>query len=172
MSRSRRLWVVWPVLAVLLVVACGLFCFGTCNPPDQATVHIKAIPEDTTFIAVASATPTRQELMPWYAHAVLSPPLKFDPVNEGAFWPYQRDYCRYIWWRFGDKYGVVMQTRNGEWKVAWFPAADVPLKGRTVFGGGGEAVFDLSKAEIVPLDADTVKALGLLDVKPEKQPQR
>ena len=58
-----------------------------------------------------------------------------------------------------------MQTKKGEWKVAWFPAADVPLKGRTILGGG-EAEFDLSKAEIVPLDAKTVKALGLQDVKP------
>jgi hypothetical protein len=77
------------------------------------------------------------------------------------------DYPLPVRWRSGERYGVVMQTKTGEWRVAWFPAADVPLQGRTVFGGG-KAEFDLSKAEIVPLDADTVKALGLQDVKPPK----
>jgi hypothetical protein len=170
MTRSRRR-IVWPLLAVLTLLViggCGLLGFTTCNPPDQAIVHIKRIPEDTTFIAVAFTTPTRQELIPWYAGAVLSPPFKIDPVKDGGFWPYQRDYSRTVWWRSGEKYGVVMQTKTGEWRVAWFPAADVPIQGRNWLGGEGRVEFDLSKAEIVPLDADTVKALGLQDVKPLK----
>lgn len=172
MPRTRR-WVFWPVIAVLTLLViggCGLLGFTTCNPRDLVTVSIKNIPPNTRFLSLAALTDNGPVTMQWASPYPIriGPPEAWDPAEWG---PYAIEHPELEWqtyWRTGQKYGVVMQTRKGEWKVAWFPAAEVPVRGRNWLGGEGQVEFDLSKAEVVPLDADTVRALGLQDVKPVK----
>lgn len=173
MTPPRRR-IVWPVLAVLTLLViggCGLLAFTTCNPPDHVTVRVKNIPADTRFLSLAAIADKSPVTMLWSTPYPirLGPPEAVHPAQSGG---YDDDYHGEIlgytaYWKTGHMYGVVMQTMKGEWRVAWFPAAEVPLQGQTPLGGG-KVEFDLSKAEIVPLDADTVKALGLQDVKPQK----
>lgn len=170
MSRPRRA-IFWPVLGVLTLLViggCGLLGFTTCNPPDLVTVYIQNIPPDTHFVSLAASTDKGPVTMMWASpYPIRLAPSAWHPAKWGPHDIANPELEWQTYWRTGQKYGVVMQTQKGEWRVAWFPAADVPLQGRTVLGGG-KAEFDLSKAEIVPLDANTVKALGLQDVKPLK----
>lgn len=174
MNRSRS-WSVWPVLVVLTLLViggCGLLGFTTCNPPDRVRVDVVDIPPGTHFLSLAAVNDRGAVSMPWSPTAEVGPPLEMHPKD--CVWSYRHEWdpSHFDWdasarWRFGNKYGVVMQTNKGEWQVAWYPASEVPLTGRNILGGG-KAEFYLSKAEIIPLDADTVKALGLQDVKPRK----
>jgi hypothetical protein len=168
MSRTRRkfVWPVMVVLTLLVVGGCGLLGFTTCHPPDRVLVTVRNIPRDTRFLGLAAQTdrgPVSIVVSPTH----LGMPVEMSPdagleyfVNGPA--PPSLEGCA-VRWRFGVRYGVVMLDQKGEWRAKWFPAEDVPLRGRTVFGGG-EAEFDLSTAEAVPLDAEAVRALGLQDV--------
>jgi len=171
MPRSPRR-IFWPVLTVLMLLvigACGLLGFTTCNPPDLVTVSIKNIPPNMPFLSLAAITDKGPVTMMWASpYPIRIAPSAWHPATHVPHDVTKPELGWQTYWRTGQKYGVVMQTKKGEWKVAWFPASEVPLEGRTVFGGG-KATLDLSKAEIVPLDADTVKALGLQDVKPENR---
>lgn len=173
MPRTHR-WVYWPVIAVLMLLvigSCGLLGFTTCNPRDRVRVFVENIPPDTRFLSLAAKSDRGVECMEWSPEHLWSK-LKMHPKDciwsyRDAWEPSQMEGYP-VWWRSGDKYGVVMQTNKGEWRVAWFPAAEVPVRGRNWLGGEGQVELDLSKAEIVPLDAETVRALGLQDVKPMK----
>lgn len=182
MSRPRRR-IVWPVLVVLtllLIGGCGLFAFTTCHPPELVAVSITNIPPGTRFLSLAALTDKGPVSMLWSEPGALgissggaihpattSLPEGYHPgpageydygaLKEGLWFPY---------WKRGEKYGVVMQTMKGEWRVAWFPASEVPIQGLNWLGSEGRVEFDLSKVEIVLLGLDTVKALGLQDVKP------
>lgn len=162
MSRPRRR-IVWPVLALLTILViggCGLLGFTTCNPPDRVKVFVENIPPNTRFLSIAADSPEGPVSLNWL-WTYFGPHERHPATLTGVTGepPRMNPYCPTVRWRTGTRYGVVMQTKLGEWKVAWFPADNIPTEHR-------EAHFDLSKAEIVPLDADTVKALGLQDVKP------
>jgi hypothetical protein len=166
--RRRMFWPVFAVLTLLVIGGCGLLAFTTCNPSDRVEVDVRNIPSDIWHLSLAADTPDGPASLIW-SWTYLLPAEKHPADRNGIYGdpPHMQTIGSSVRWRTGERYGVVMQTKTGEWRVAWFPAAEVPLQGRTPLGGG-KVEFDLSKAEIVPLDADTVKALGLQDVKPQK----
>jgi hypothetical protein len=68
-------------------------------------------------------------------------------------------------WKFGSRYGVVLEVRENnppvtKWSVVWFRAADVPLKGRSLFTGGGTVTFDLSKGQRESLSKEKAEQFG------------
>lgn len=162
MSRSRHIiWLVLGLLTLLVLGGCGAFAFTTCNPPDRVRVFVDNISDDTQFISVAADTPEGPVSLNW-SWTYFGLPHEAHPAKRNIVMgepPRMVEYGPSVRWRTGSRYGVVMQTQKGEWKVAWFPAGDIPTS-------HWEAHFDLNKAEIVPLDAETVKTLGLQDVKP------
>ncbi len=171
MSRSRR-WMtrlLVVLLPLLLVVSLGLFVFTRCHPPALVQVVLRNVPPDTESVHMAAMAEPGAVEMEW------RPPASFD-VRDHYMPNFQiprvieqsatEGFRFRVLWVDAPRYGVVLLNQQGEWRVTWFPAAEVPIQGRNWFGGEGRAEFDLSKAEIVPLDADTVKALGLQDVKP------
>ncbi len=169
--RSRSFWPVLALLVLLVIAACVLLGFTTCNPRDIVGVHVKNIPTGTRFFSLAAMTDKGPVTMLWASpyHIRIGPPSASHPATKGEDVRNSNgEWWDTTYWKTGEKYGVVMQTKKGEWRIAWFPAVDVPIQRRNWLIGEGQVEFDLSKAEIVPLDADTVEALGLQDVKPEK----
>jgi hypothetical protein len=80
-----------------------------------------------------------------------------DPANPKVDWD------AHIRWHHGRRYGVVMRGTDGTWRVVWFAADKVPLRGNRWLLGGGSAEFDLLGKQAEPLTPDELKQLALED---------
>ena len=99
------------------------------------------------------------------AFGELSDPFTLHPAR--CVWSYQNpdnpkvNWDAYVRWQPGERYGVVTRSTAGAWRVSWFEANAVPLRGRWWPFGGGEASFDVTAGQMVPLSAEQLTTLGL-----------
>ena len=168
--RRKRL-VVWALL--LAVVAAGAFwTYRFFNPPWRVRVHIENIPTGTDFACLVSDSGGMARSMEWSPKSELSTPFTMHPAR--CVWSYQSpDHPKVNWnahvrWEPGERYGVVTRNAADIWRVSWFEANTVPLRGRSWLFGGGEASFDVYEGQMVPLSAEQVKSLGLEKVADRK----
>ena len=93
--------------------------------------------------------------MPFTMHPVACNWSFHDPDRPAV------DWHAYVRWQPGERYGVVTRHTDGAWRVSWFGAEAVPVRGRQWLFGGGEATFDVAAGQTVPLAAEQVQTLGL-----------
>lgn len=164
---SRRKWaLVWA--AVLAVAGGALAVRWFTAPPWRVRVHVANLPAGTDFACLAAESDGTLHALDWSPPGILPPPLTMHPAQCG--WSLQRpedpkvDWHAYVRWRPGERYGVVTRTA-GVWRVHWFDADAVPLRGRWWPVRGGEAAFDVAVGQAASLSAGQVAAMGLSDVR-------
>jgi hypothetical protein len=105
--------------------------------------------------------------MDFYPRSELYKPFTMRPSECGLANARFRDDSKTIdWsapveWQWGERYGVVTMDRTGTWRVTWFTAPDLPMKGHWFIIGNGEAYFDMSKGSSTVLTDEQRKKLRL-----------
>jgi hypothetical protein len=162
-KRFYRWAVILGVIAMSVVAGLIFFVYTCNNPRDRVNVEIDRVPADVSFCCAVCETGGVRRTMKWYLWHL--GPFTMDAASCSASYrfgpgPIKAD----VEWQFGERYGVVTRSTDGQWRITWFDADTVPIKGRNVLTGGGKVIFDLSIGQTEQLTDDQVSALGLRDV--------
>lgn len=166
--RRWRVWLLVGVIAAVVLsgiagaVATYVYFVASCLwPPDRVGVAVTNIPEDVRFWSVLSNSKGQIRLMSDYEGEILQKPVKRVPrVISFDFGKIDHAGGQSVAWEPGDRYGVLVKSVDGTWRVFWFSAAEAPLEKSS--GGVVSAVvrFDLSNRTAEPFSEDAVNALG------------
>lgn len=155
--------------ALLAVVAGGaLWVFLGVNPPWRVRVNVANLPVGTHYASLVADSGGTIRNMEWSPQSELMVPFTVHPA--ACIWSAhdpdrpEVDWPAYVRWQSGERYGVVTRHTDGTWRVTWFGAEAVPVRGQRWLLGRGEAAFDLAAGRTVPLAAERVRALGLDEV--------
>jgi len=66
-----------------------------------------------------------------------------------------------VMWKWGTRYGVLVEKKDRTWHATWFTPDEVPLIGRFWIVGGGKVEFDLAGRVAVPVPVSELKEMGL-----------
>jgi hypothetical protein len=100
-------------------------------------------------------SPKSEILVPFTMHPAQCVWSEQNPDNPKVDWD------AYVRWQPGERYGVVTRSTSGIWRVTWFEANAVPIRGRLLILGGGKVAFDLSLGQTVLLPREQIRWLGL-----------
>jgi hypothetical protein len=163
MSRTRK--AVWGVALLVLVIGVGRL-YLLLNPHDRVAVTVRHIHAEARFVSIAASGDRGLVSLNWSIPSEVIIPFEMHPADCLCSYPEpsrpSEVRCPVVW-QEGQEYGVVTRGPNGAWRATWFPAAELPVRGRVPVFGGGRAEFDCSGRASVPLTADEVRALGLQD---------
>lgn len=169
---GRRKRVVVGVILLAVAAAAALWVNNIFSPPWRVRVHIANIPKGTTFASLVAESGGTLSNMEWSPSNELSTPFTMHPAE--CIWSYQTpddpkvNWHAYVRWQPGERYGLVTRSTDGTWRVSWFGADSVPIRGRLRLFGGGEVSFDVAGGQTVPLTVEQVKALGLQKIADSK----
>lgn len=153
--------------AFLIGVSVILCIYLVINPPSRIKVSASHLPTDTLFVSLVSKSRGTIKNMDFYLRSELIIPFTMEPSDCGWAKPEHDDLWRttgwkaYVQWEWGEQYGVVTMRGDNIWRVTWFPASEVPIKGHWLILGNGEAQFDISKGNTTVLSEIQRKELHL-----------
>jgi hypothetical protein len=166
--RRRRMYLL--VGSVAVVILCGIaagvsvlvFFVATClNPPDHIVVVITNVPEDVRFVCLLSESKDQPRLMSWYEGEMLQQPVKVVPrITSFDYAKNDHASAGFVAWAPSERYGVLVKSADGTWRVYWFSATQVPLEKPLDSFSRGEVRIDLSTGAAEPFSEDAVNFLG------------
>lgn len=155
--QRRRVWLLVGIVAGVVLsgivgaVTTYVYFVASCLwPPDRVGVGVTNIPEDVRFWSVLSDSKGQIRLMSDYEGEVLQKPVKRVPrVISFDFGKIGHAGGQSVTWEPGDRYGVLVKSVDGTWRVFWFSAAEVPLEKSSGGFVSAELSFDLSNRTAV-----------------------
>ena len=165
--RPKMLLLVASVLSAVIAAAV-FWLYQSFHPSWRVRVSAINIPVGTDFASFVAESDGILSNMEWSPKSEIHLPFTMDPAS--CIWSIQNpdnpkvDWNAYVRWQPGERYGVVTRNTSGTWRVTWFEAGAVPIRGRLLVLGGGEVAFDLSLGQTELMPADQVRSLGLQDV--------
>ncbi len=150
------------VCVLCCAVSCFVYLYVSCTgapAPWNGEEHviITNLPPGTRFVAITAEKSGKLECMDWRFRTSYGS-IRQIPAAE-AYWDKSEiqgsKVDQVVYWRRGDRYGVVTYEGSGKWRITWF--------GPEV-AGFSTAAFDVTQGQTVPLANEQLKALGLNDV--------
>ena len=162
----KALWG-WALALLALLGMCGtlgILFYRWCRPASKVDAVIYNAPPKSLFVWMVRETPDGPELLSLIVYKVGPVYLKpepgwrggFQPTTNGSFESHNLD------WQAADRYGVLAEVADGQWRLWWLTDDDIAIRGRPWIVGGGEVQVVLppeSSAEIP--SADLLRRLKL-----------
>lgn len=148
-------------LTVLMVLSgFGLGAYRFFNPPDWVEVSVRHLLVTDSFVCVLAQKDGQTLPLPWYHKKVW--PFTMNPGRDISSRPGgPREFRGSVKWSGAGRYGLLIYSEAGGWRVFWFEAREAPVRQSLPFFGGGRVAFDLAGRPSDPVSRDWVIRSGV-----------
>jgi hypothetical protein len=133
------------------------------NPYDEVAVEVSDVPSDTKRICLVADVNNEPVVMLWSFKKVF--PSTMHPRGCTVSVRVGDDKLPHnaaVRWVANRRVGVVLTSKSGVWRVAWFDQARSRIQERSFLFGGGKwraSLLDASEEQV--LDESSLRKLGL-----------
>ena len=158
----RKLSITLGLGSFCLVVILVMTFFFSFRQPNQVGIFVQDFPDGTYHASVISKTGDSLQNMMWLVRVPSVVPNRkaMHPGRCSLSYDPKTPCERYVSWKKGSEYGVIMMDRTGRWNVVWFAQEEITFRGGSIYSGG-EVTFVLGHRNRIPVGAGDLRSLGL-----------
>jgi hypothetical protein len=167
-------------LSAVIMATVVLWTAHTANASQKIQTIVTGVPRDAIFICLASEANGKSYLMDHVITSELLTDSPMDPrdcitslVDElGVYRLSGSPWHSRLYWKDGQRIGVVIGRRNRSWEITWWKSDEVVFQPGNGWFGNKKALFDLGTKEAVLMAKETLRDLALGPVEKYQQLQK